>query len=419
MKKILLVLAAIILAGAFISFSCSNSQPENSLIITTTDLPAWIGGQAGSALVSAIGGTPPYHWSITKGKPDWLQIRDTLAPPWDGVLYGQAPLLAPGTTKSISPPFSVTCTDANGLKATKEFRVTIIRQPPTITDVPGTMCVDTLYSYQNRNCPCVRIATATGGTPPYHFQSDTFRNGAPPMGTAVGTEFVGLAQNGCLTGSAARIGEFIFGVTVVDSVGQEASTQTAVSVVPRPEIDFFRADPVTINSSGTSTLSWNIIGETGAYTITIDPDIGDVGPSLNGTLVVSPEKTTTYTLTASVNGAKCCADTKTTTVTVSKSTHTILTKSDFSCLIVSSGTSVLYGGGQSFNAIPVDDHSDICFRIISPPVPPPFTENGAQCPTPSPPSYCEVYVDGFPMGQIDSYCFTDITEDHTISAGAQ
>lgn len=420
MRKILLVLAAIILTGAFISIGCPSNPQANPPVITTTDLPAWIEGQAGSATLTANAGTKPYTWTFTPGSvpPGWLVLGNVGgANNLDGILGGLAPLLAPGSTKSISPPFSVTCTDANGLKTTAEFRVIIIKQAPKITAVPGTMCVNELYSYQDSNCPCVQIATATGGTPPYHFQSDTFRNGAPPMGTAVGTEFVGLAQNGCLTGRAARIGVFTFGVTVVDSVGQQDSTQTMVSVVPKPEITLFEADPAIINAGGTSTLSWNVTGVTGAYTITIDPDIGNVGPDLNGMRLVSPEKTTTYTLTASVNGAKCCSDTKTTTVTVGESTHTIIIKSDSSCLIVPSSTDV-FSTGQFFNAIPVAEHSDICFQIISSSAIPPFPENGVQCPTPST-SSCEVYVDGYPMGQISSYCFTDITEDHTITAGEQ
>jgi hypothetical protein len=426
-KKILLMLATIILTGAFISIGCPSNPnpPVNPLVITTTeDLPAWIEGHNGSARLTAIGGTKPYKWTFTTGSvhPGWLQINDTVAPFWDGVLSGQSPLLASGVTKSVSPAFSVTCTDANGQKATAEFRVTIIRQSPTITAVPGVMCVGETYSYQDRDCPCVLIATATGGTPPYHFQSDTFRNGAPPLQTVVGTQYVGPqapigAQNtGCLTGRAAQIGVFTFGVTVVDSVGQEDSAQTTVSVVPKPKIDFFRANPANINAGETSTLRWNVIGETDAYTITIDPDIGNVDP--DGTQVVTPKKTTTYTLTASVGGAKCCSDTKTATVTVIESTHTIITKSDSSCLIIPSGTSASYSV-QSFNVIPVPEHSDICFQIISSPVPPPFTENGLECPTPSPTSYCEVYVDGYPKGPISAYCFTDVTEDHTITASAQ
>ncbi|NNE65887.1 MAG: toll/interleukin-1 receptor domain-containing protein [Pyrinomonadaceae bacterium] len=57
------------------------------------------------------------------------------------------------------------------------------------------------------------------------------------------------------------------------------------------------ASPATINSGGTSTLSWSIEG---AESVTITPGIGSVGDS--GSVDVSPSETTTYVLTASGSG---------------------------------------------------------------------------------------------------------------------
>jgi hypothetical protein len=59
-----------------------------------------------------------------------------------------------------------------------------------------------------------------------------------------------------------------------------------------PEVNF-SADPQTITLGESSTLTWNVID---ADTVTIDPDIGSVDP--DGSYEVSPEETTTYTLTA-------------------------------------------------------------------------------------------------------------------------
>ncbi len=62
--------------------------------------------------------------------------------------------------------------------------------------------------------------------------------------------------------------------------------------IPPPEVSLF-ADPSTIMVGEPTTLTWNT---TNAETVSIDPGIGTVSP--NGSLLVSPEQTTTYTLTA-------------------------------------------------------------------------------------------------------------------------
>jgi hypothetical protein len=63
--------------------------------------------------------------------------------------------------------------------------------------------------------------------------------------------------------------------------------------VGQPVVDSFDANPGKIIPGGSSTLSWNV---SGAETVSIGPEIGNV--ALSGTRVVSPTKTITYTLTA-------------------------------------------------------------------------------------------------------------------------
>ena len=60
-----------------------------------------------------------------------------------------------------------------------------------------------------------------------------------------------------------------------------------------PVIIEFSNNPSTINSGGTSTLLWNV---TGATSVSIDQGIGQV--NVAGTRVVSPAKSTVYTLSA-------------------------------------------------------------------------------------------------------------------------
>lgn len=70
-----------------------------------------------------------------------------------------------------------------------------------------------------------------------------------------------------------------------------------VTVLPSgivlPVVDLFEASPPDIAEGESSTLSWSI---SGASTVRIDPGIGNV--ALTGNRVVSPTKTTIYTLTA-------------------------------------------------------------------------------------------------------------------------
>jgi len=76
-----------------------------------------------------------------------------------------------------------------------------------------------------------------------------------------------------------------------------------------PVITSFLVDPQVVEPEGTATLTWEV---SNATTVTISPDVGSVG--LIGTFVVSPEETTTYTLTASNTAGNVTANV---TVTVS------------------------------------------------------------------------------------------------------
>ncbi len=78
-------------------------------------------------------------------------------------------------------------------------------------------------------------------------------------------------------------------VNVAGTVTRQV-TITVVTPVP-PAITSFTATPSVISSGQSSTLAWST---TNAVTCTIDPGIGAV--PCNGTLVVTPTATTTYTL---------------------------------------------------------------------------------------------------------------------------
>jgi hypothetical protein len=69
------------------------------------------------------------------------------------------------------------------------------------------------------------VATAKGGAPLYHFQSDTFMNGTPPPG-------MGVDLNGNLSGTPSLAGTYTFGVCAVDMAAASSCTQTTITVSP-------------------------------------------------------------------------------------------------------------------------------------------------------------------------------------------
>jgi hypothetical protein len=88
----------------------------------------------------------------------------------------------------------------------------------------------------------------------------------------------------------------LIAVSLVTLIGPAAGcgvTAPAASTV-QPVISSFTASPPGINQGQQTTLSWNV---SGATAVAIAPDIGTVG--LTGSLVLKPNTTVTYTLTAS------------------------------------------------------------------------------------------------------------------------
>ncbi len=105
---------------------------------------------------------------------------------------------------------------------------------------------------------------------------------------------------------------YIFRLVVTDSLGamSQARVHVTTATADKPQILFFNANPATIQSGQSSTLTWRVQNAT---TVNIS-SIGNVQPQ--GSAPVSPTQTTTYTLTATnANGS----DTATATVTVTGS----------------------------------------------------------------------------------------------------
>jgi hypothetical protein len=120
---------------------------------------------------------------------------------------------------TIFSPFTVTITDSAASPASVDVQlyVTALAAGPTLVPVTTGTCTAEL------SCT-VQIATVTGGTPPYYFTSDTFANGAPPLGMIIDLD-------GYLTGTApGSEGTHSFSVCVVDAMGAQDCDTTSITV---------------------------------------------------------------------------------------------------------------------------------------------------------------------------------------------
>src|SRR5205823_5560986 len=113
------------------------------------------------------------------------------------------------------------------------------------------------------------------------------------------------------TFTAAVNQTYVFRLTVTDAGGLSSSATTRVSTTsPTPAtVIRFDASPSNITAGQSSTLSWT---STGASTVSIS-GVGAV--TLNGSTTVTPQQTTTYTLTATSADGKSVTAPITITVT--------------------------------------------------------------------------------------------------------
>ncbi len=83
-------------------------------------------------------------------------------------------------------------------------------------------------------------------------------------------------------------------ITVVEKKPSDQTTPQSTTKTSPPSINSFTADPATTTQGKQVYLNWNV---SGATEVTISPVVGKVDQV--STVMVSPETTTTYTLTAS------------------------------------------------------------------------------------------------------------------------
>jgi hypothetical protein len=130
------------------------------------------------------------------------------------------------------------------------------------------------------------LSSSINGVPVVSATDSTFTGGSPGMGFWM--QF----------GSSSQLTDYGFTQFSANDNGAVAATPGSSSPTPPVPTANFQTSDATIQDGGSATLSWS---SANATSLSIEPGIG--GVAAQGTAVVSPDVTTTYTLTASGPGA--------------------------------------------------------------------------------------------------------------------
>ncbi|MCX6775969.1 MAG: zinc ribbon domain-containing protein [Candidatus Micrarchaeota archaeon] len=200
------------------SISLKPVCADPNFYISVTTLPAWIDGESASFSLTVSGGNSPYAWSLKSGSalPDGFDLSS------NGTLSG-AGALSPGTTGSISPPFTVRVSDSSSPSkiCEMEMRINIIEKGPeletrTVTCEVGSDCRQSV------------VSQVTGGTPPYYYAGYSSDNGEYPLDLT-------LWLDGTLRGKPSTAGTYVLEACVVDLVGWEDCKDVTIIVNEKPE----------------------------------------------------------------------------------------------------------------------------------------------------------------------------------------
>jgi hypothetical protein len=176
--------------------------------ITTGLMPVATKGTTFSQQLTAMGGKPPYGWSVTSGAlPGGVSLASTT-----GIISG-----APSAIGDFG--FTVTVTDADTHTASKLLTITVAPQPLAMGSVPALSgLMGSSLSYQ---------LNATGGIPAYIW---SVTSGAFPAGLSLNP------ASGLISGVPAVAGLFTFTVAVRDQGSGSAAANVQINLV----------DPATI-----------------------------------------------------------------------------------------------------------------------------------------------------------------------------
>ena len=234
------------------------------VITTTTPLPFGVVGRAYSQTLAATGGSLPYTWTITAGKPSWLSINANT-----GALTG-----TPTTAATVT--ITVKVTDTCNASITKDLSLTVYQ--PLVLSTVSPMAGGTVGTAYNRTL------TATGG-------SGLISNWAITTGSLPG----GLtldAVSGAITGTPTTAGNFTFTAQVTDSVGQTAAKTLTIFISLPPVIIATTPAPPRgeVSAAGNPVYAGYTLAATGGngtYTWSLSSGALPTGLSLSAAGVIS------------------------------------------------------------------------------------------------------------------------------------
>jgi Putative Ig domain len=264
--------------------------------VTTTSLATATDTQTGYAqTLTGTGGTTFYTWSVTVGTlPSGLSLN-----PASGVISGTV------GSSATSQTFTVTLTDANGVKATKSLTITV-NVVPNITTTSLAAATQTQTGY-------TQTLAVTGGTTPYVGWSIT--TGSLPSGLSLN------ASTGVISGtvgSSATTQTFTVELTDANAVSDTqvltltVNTAPSITTTTLPAATSTGAYSQTVaETGGTTPLTWSISTGTLPTGLTLNTSTGAItGSSVTGTTQTFTVKATdahgifgTKSLTITVNAA--------------------------------------------------------------------------------------------------------------------
>lgn len=226
-------------------------------ITTSPALPNGAPGIAYTQTLAAVGGTPPYTWTVVGGSlPAGVNLST------NGVLSG-----TPSAAGSFS--FQVRVTDSAAANTTQTFTLNI---GTGLTITTGTTLPNAVIGQAYS-----QTFSAVGGTQPYIW---TLAGGTVPPGLSLGT-------NGALTGTPSAQGTYFFTVRVTDSAASNVTQNysltvatglsiTTASPLPNGQVGVVYLQTLAV-SGGVAPYTWGLSSGTLAPGLSITNNGGITG----------------------------------------------------------------------------------------------------------------------------------------------